>query len=142
MRFMPLLLATAVACAGSPSSAPRRGSTSDGDVIRYRLKLRHNSVDPGEAFRCYGRCQAEATPRGYVECLAECPGFEVTPGAYCAKDEVPPLAACLMVRRVRIKKELDPAVVVLAVIGEFALVVALASLCASSGSQCGYGYRY
>ncbi|HEV8245044.1 MAG TPA: hypothetical protein VGP93_04725 [Polyangiaceae bacterium] len=135
-----LLLALCLACSSSarraaPSSSPPAGSGDD--VVRYRLRLRHNPVDPGEAFRCYGHCQEQTTPKGYFECLSQCPGFEITPGAYCAKDEVPPLAACLMVRRVPRSKEVPPGLVVLAVLGSFLLVVGAASLCSSSSSQCG-----
>ncbi len=136
------LLAACVACGGS-SNTRSSGShrSSDDDVIRYRLKLRHNPVDAGEAFRCYARCQSEPTPQGYFECLSRCPGFEVTPGAYCAKDEVPPVAACLTARKVRARQEVNAGLIVLAVIGEFLLIVATSSLCSSSSAQC-YQYRY
>lgn len=110
--------------------------------MRYRLQLRDNPVDPGEAFRCYGRCQSQPTPQGYFQCLSACPGFEVTPGAHCAKYEVPPVAACLTTRKVPAAKEVDPGLVVLAVVGSFLLVVGAASLCSSSSAQCGYGYGY
>ena len=142
-RLGSLLLALCVACgsSGAQPSAPK-GTASTDDVIRYRLQLRHNRVDPGEAFRCYGRCQSQPSPEGYFQCLSECPGFEVTPHARCAKDEVPPVAACLTVHKVRAGKEVDPGFVVLAVLGSVLLVVGAASLCSASSSQCGYGYGY
>jgi len=141
-RLGTWLFAVCVACGSTQTPAPNRRTSSDEDVLRYRLQLRHNPVDAGEAFRCYGRCQSEPTPQEYVECLSDCPGFEITQGAYCAKDEVPPVAACLTVRRVRAGKEVDPGLVVLAVVGSIVLVVGAASLCSSSTSQCGYGYGY
>jgi hypothetical protein len=70
----------------------------------------------------------------------ECPGFDITPNEYCSNTEVPPVAACLTVRRIPMTKEPDPGLVVLAVVGSFLLVVGAASLCGSSRSQCGYGY--
>jgi hypothetical protein len=114
--------------------------TASNEVARYRLLLRDNPVDPGEAFRCHGHCQAENTPRGYLECLQECPGFEVTPNEYCSNTEVPPVAACLTVRRVPLSREPDKDLVVLAVIGSFMLVVGAASLCSASRSHCGSVY--
>ena len=130
----------ACSCAGS-NAGPARAAhlQQDEDVVRYRLLLRGNPVNPGDAFRCYGGCQAESTPNDYLACLKECPGFDTTPGEVCAKTEVPPVAACLVVRKVRkADKEVDPGLVVLEVAGIFALVVTAASLCASSNSQCGY----
>jgi hypothetical protein len=103
------------------------------------LPLRHNPVDKGEAFRCYGACQPQATPKGYLDCLAECPGFEITDGAVCDQFDVPPEAACFTVRKIPSTAEPDPGLIVLAVIGSIALVVAATSLCASSNSQCYYG---
>jgi hypothetical protein len=111
-------------------------------VARYRLPLRYNSVDPGAAFRCYGHCQAQQSPVGYLKCLAECPGFEITEGVRCADTEVPPVAACFTVRQIPKQSEPSQGWVVLAVIANVALIVGLASVCASSASQCGYGYNY
>ena len=124
------------------TSASSADDISDPDVARYRLPLRYNAVDPGAAFRCYGQCQSQTTPVGYLQCLAECPGFEVTRGVRCADDEVPPIAACFTVREVPARSEPSPGWVVLAIIANVALVVTLASVCASSASQCGYGYYY
>ncbi|HEY3236392.1 MAG TPA: hypothetical protein VGJ84_16865 [Polyangiaceae bacterium] len=142
MRVLSLLLALCLSCSSS-SPPPTRSSpraAGSGEVVRYRLELRGNPIDPGEALRCYGRCQAETSPKRYLECLAKCPGFETTPGAYCTQDEVPPVAVCLTARRIPASREVDPGLVVLAVVGSFLLVVGAASLCASSRSQCGYGY--
>ena len=129
------------ACGGSSHSATSADGLSDPGVARYRLPLRYNSVDPGQAFRCYGHCQEQTSPQGYLQCLSECPGFEVTQGVRCADDEVPPLAACFTVRQVAAGTEPSPGWVVLAVIANVALIVTLASVCASSSSQCGYGYQ-
>lgn len=138
--FLSLLLAV---CLGCSSAAPKAGTASDLDdpnAARYRLQLRENPVDPGQAFRCYGQCQSQDGPKGYLQCLTECPGFEITPGVRCASDEVPPIAACFTVRQIPRQSEPDPGWVVLAVIANVALIVTLASVCASSQSQCGYGY--
>jgi len=132
-------LVLCLACSGSGFG---RGSSTaggaPGSTVRYRLRLRHNPVDTGEAFRCYGACQQQSTPKGYMECLADCPGFEITDGAVCDQLDVPPEAACFTVRRIPKTTEPDPALIVLAVVGSFALVIAASSLCASSSSQC-YG---
>ena len=76
-------------------------------------------------------------PQGYLECLGQCPGFEITADASCAKYEVPPVAACVTVRKIPKQSEPPAGVVVLATVGAFLLVVGLSSLCASSSSQCG-----
>lgn len=136
-RALSVLLAGCLACSGSqksPASALR-----DPEVVRYRLLLRDNPVDKDGAFRCYGRCQSEPTPDGYLQCLQGCPGFEITSGVKCASYEVPPVAACFTARKVPLKDEMDPSLVVLAVVANVAIVVALASVCAStSTNQCGY----
>ncbi|HEY5958800.1 MAG TPA: hypothetical protein VIV60_19700 [Polyangiaceae bacterium] len=145
-RSAALLLMLSMACSGAHQSKARtqasghRSLVMSHDVARYRLLLRDNPVDPGEAFRCHGHCQAESSPRGYLECLQQCPGFEITQNEYCSNTEVPPIAACLTVRRIPMTKEPDPNLVVLAVVGSFLLVVGAASLCNASKSQCGYGY--
>lgn len=137
-----LLLAGCLAC--SSAGPPRSGADlDDPGAARYRLPLRANPVDPGQAFRCYGRCQSQASPVGYLQCLAECPGFDVTEGVRCAEDEVPPVAACFTVRSMPLSSEPSPGWVVLAVLANVALIVTLASVCASSPAQCGYGaYPY
>jgi hypothetical protein len=147
-RILALVIITSFVCACARPSGARTSTSNHGtlvssnDVVRYRLLLRENPVDPGEAFRCHGRCQTETSPIKYLECLATCPGFDITPNEYCSNYEVPPVAACLTVRRVPKTSEPDPGLVVLAVVGSFLLVVGAASLCSSSKSQCGYGYNY
>lgn len=128
-----MLLCLLLGCNSVPAKAPKR----DGNTIRYRLLLRDNPVSPGDASRCYGACQSAATPKDYVECLSACPGFETTPGEYCSRTEVPPVAACLTVRKIPAAKEVPPGLVVLAVVGQFALVVGAVALCNASSSQCG-----
>jgi len=141
------LVAIAMACAG-PATTRKRASAAKagaaGSVVRYRLLLRENPVSPGDAFRCYGHCQDEIDPKAYLACLSECPGFEVTHGATCAKYEVPPETACLTARQIPASSEVPPGLVVLAVIGTFMVVVGASSLCALSSSQCGgfAGPRY
>ena len=141
------LVAIAMACAG-PASSRKRASAAKagtmGGVVRYRLLLRENPVDPGEAFRCYGHCQNEVDPKAYLACLSACPGFEVTHGATCAKYETPPETACLTARQIPASADVPPGLVVLAVIGTFMVVVGASSLCALSSSQCGgfVGPRY
>jgi len=139
-RFVAVLAIAASGCGGGSRAAGSADDLSDAGVARYRLPLRYNSVDAGQAFRCYGHCQPETSPQGYLQCLGECPGFEVTQGVRCADDEVPPIAACFTVRQIAASSEPDPGWVVLAVLANVALIVTLASVCASSSSQCGYGY--
>jgi len=127
------LLGLLVACNSVPAKQPKR----EGETIRYRLLLRNNAVSPTDAAHCFAACQSAETPNKYVDCLSECPGFEKTPGEYCSNTDIPPEAACLTVRSVSAKKELPPGLVVLAIIGEVALVVGASSLCSISSSQCG-----
>lgn len=119
------------------NSPPKTAAKRPGDTVRYRLLLRENPVSPRDASICYGECQQASTPKRYVECLATCPGFETTPGEYCRQDEVPPVAACLTVRKIPAKSEPPPGLVVVAVIGAWALAIAATSLCTSSTAQCG-----
>jgi hypothetical protein len=138
--FTASLVAIAMACSG-PASSRKRASAAKagpaGSVVRYRLLLRENPVDPAEAFRCYGHCQDAPDPKAYLACLSECPGFEVTHGATCAKYETPPETACLTARQIPASSDVPPGLVVLAVIGTFMVVVGASSLCALSSSQCG-----
>jgi hypothetical protein len=127
------LIVGLVSCNSPEPKAPKR----DPNTVRYRLLLRENPVSPRDASICYSECQQAATPKRYVECLATCPGFEMTPGEYCSNTEIPPVAACLTVRRIPATKEPPPGLVVLAVVGSWALVFAAASLCNVSSSQCG-----
>lgn len=136
-KALALAVALSVVAAGcgkkKPSGTPKR----DAAVVRYRLLLRENPVSPQAAFHCYGACQEQETPAGYLGCLEECPGFDTTPGITCAGYEVPPVAACFTARKVDVSDELDPGWVVLAVIAEVAIIVSLASVCASTSSgQC------
>ncbi|HEY5372604.1 MAG TPA: hypothetical protein VIK01_02920 [Polyangiaceae bacterium] len=125
-------------CHGQSNPGAAYAHRPDPDTTRYRLLLRANPVDPGGAFRCYGACQSQESPRGYLDCLQACPGFEITAGEYCSPNEVPPVAACFTARKVRAGTEPPPVGLVLAVLGSFLLVIAASSLCASSSSQCGY----
>jgi len=135
-RFRRVLCGCLVVLAGcnSVESKPPRRS---GETVRYRLLLRDNPVSPQDAVHCYGACQSEPTPQSYVECLSKCPGFEMTLGEYCSNTEIPPAAACLTVRKIPISKEPPPGLVVLAVVGSFALAVTAVSLCSLSATQCG-----
>jgi hypothetical protein len=137
-----LLLCSSLACAGSNAGASS-AANFDPDVARYRLLLRENPIDPGEAFRCYGGCQEQTTPDGYLSCLSQCPAFEVTQGVACAPHEVPPVAACITARRVPAsdKREVEPGYVVVAVLANIALVVALGVAC-TEASSCGAYYFY
>jgi hypothetical protein len=136
-----LLLSLSLSCGGTPrrkgAGYPRPPDPRD-NATRYRLRLRENAVDPGEAFRCFGSCQEQQTPKGYLDCLSRCPGFEVTQHEYCTKDEVPPVAACFTVRKIKRTPKPPDALVVIAVIGSFLLVIGAESLCATAHSQCGY----
>jgi len=131
------VLAVVVAGLNGCNSAPPKHPTFDPDVIRYRLLLRENPVSPTDAAHCFVGCQSAAAPNAYVDCLSACPGFEKTPGAHCEPTETPPEAACLNVQRVKFKNEPPPGMVVLAVIGEIALVVGAVSLCNISSTRCG-----
>lgn len=135
-RWIALGLAGVLACSSSTPKPASAGNESG--VVRYRLELRNNPVSAGDAFRCYGGCQSASSPQAYLDCLAACPGFEVTPGVRCSKEEVPPVAACLTVRKIPRQEPVPAGAVVLATVGAFLLVVGAASLCAASSSQCGY----
>src|SRR5215213_6348048 len=132
---LSLVLVGLLGCNSVPPKAPKQEGT-----VRYRLLLRENPVSPQEASHCFSQCQSATTPKAYVECLSACPGFEITDGEYCSKTEVPPVAACLTARKIPRAKETPPGLVVLAIVGEFALVVGAASLCSISSSQCGYHF--
>ena len=119
------------------NSAPPKHPASQSNTVRYRLMLRNNPVSSSDAAHCFVACQSADTPNAYVDCLAACPGFEKTDGQACEKTDVPPEAACLTVHKISAKKEPPPGVVVLAIVGEIALVVAATSLCNVSSSQCG-----
>lgn len=133
LRVVALGLVVLVGCNNVEVKRPKRS----GETVRYRLKLRENAVSPAEASRCFAACQSLSDPKKYVDCLSECPGFETTPGEYCSNTEVPPVAACLTVRQIPVTKEVPPGLVVLAIVGQMALVVGAASLCSISNSNCG-----
>jgi hypothetical protein len=132
-QVLAAFVAGLMGCTGSVAKHP----TFDPDVIRYRLLLRNNPVSSTDAAHCFVGCQSTQTPNAYVDCLSACPGFDKTPGVKCESTETPPEAACLTVRRVKIKNEPPPGMIVLAIIGEIALVVGAASLCNISNTQCG-----
>lgn len=134
------LLVACLSCGGGRKRTLTSLQYRDPDTVRYRLRLRDNPEHPGEAFRCYGSCQSQTTPAGYVACLRQCPGFEIDPGYRCAEYEVPPVAACLTARKIQLKGEPDPGLLVLSVITAGVVVaVGMSSLCAASTStQCNY----
>lgn len=136
-KLLSLVLVLLTTCdrsgAGGVQTPP---PNTDPHAIRYRLKLRHNPVDPGGAFRCYGACQSAASPKAYVECLSECPGFERTPGMKCDPGDVPPETACITVFKVPKTSEPNSGQVVIGVIGSVLLVVGLASVCQASANGC------
>jgi len=61
------------------------------------------------------RVSAAATPKRYIECLEECPGFERR-RRILQQHEVPPVAACVTVREIPANKEPPPGLIVIAVI--------------------------
>jgi hypothetical protein len=75
--------------------------------------------------------------------LSECPAFEVTEGVTCDPDDGIPRSVCIVRRPPAPVNEPTPGAIVATVLLGFALVFALPSLCAASGSQCwGSYYRY
>ncbi len=136
IALTPLLILT-FACGGPQSTA--KASQYDPNVARYRLLLRDNPVDSGEAFRCYGACQDHTTPDAYLGCLTLCPAFEATQGVACSPDEVPPIAACITARRLPDHEETNAGYKVVAIIANVALIVALGAACTAS-TTCGAYY--
>jgi len=134
-----LMLTLSLSCGGARKGASKPPKY-DLNVARYRLLIRENPIDPGEAFRCYGACQDLTQPDTYLECLSKCPAFEVTKGVACAPYELPPETACITARRLPAKQEIDPAYKVVAVIAGVALIVALGFPCTSSTSCGAYYY--
>lgn len=133
-QLLCVVVMTLVACNSVKVQAPKK----PGSTVRYRLLLRENPVSPSDAMHCFSGCQSAPTPNAYVDCLSQCPGFETTPDEYCSSTEVPPVAACLTVHKIPAKSEPPPGMVVLAIVGEVALVVGAATLCSISSSQCGF----
>jgi hypothetical protein len=93
-------------------------------------------MDPALALHCYADCQPRTTPEDYMSCLEACPGFETTAGVACGAEEVPPIAACFTARQLPPASEPEPGTLVIGVVAGFSVVVALASVCASSSTQC------
>ena len=136
MRSAPglaLLVVLLFGCNNAKAKHPQMTS----NAIRYRLLLRNNPVSSRDASRCFAECQPAPTPKQYIQCLQLCPGFEETPGELCSNTDKPPEAVCFNVRKVPAKTEPSPGMVVLAVVGEVALVVGAASLCSLSNTRCG-----
>lgn len=131
-RVLGLGVSLMLGCNSVPPKPPKRPA----NTVRYRLLLRENPVSPRDALHCFSECQSADTPNKYVDCLAACPGFESTSGEYCSKSEVPPEAACLTVTKIPAKSEVPPGLVVLAIVGDVALVVGAVALCDISSSQC------
>jgi hypothetical protein len=136
-----LMAAQLGGCAGSTSGAAApasgAGAPPQPGLTRYRLLLRDNPVSPAQAFHCYADCQPQPAPAAYLHCLQSCPGFETTPGVACLPEELPPIAACFTAREASPVAGQDTGDVVIANIAGVVLVVALASVCASSSStQC------
>jgi hypothetical protein len=133
------LFLASLGCGSSRLVPPQSQSTVPMEVTRLRLPLSQNPVDPGAALRCYAQCQEQDTPQGYLECLADCPGFETTPGVACAPNEVPPLAACFTARSAVLRSEPKTSSVVVAVIGDIPFMVGVAAVCASQTEPCSEG---
>lgn len=117
----------------APPPANRPVLARNADVVSYRLPLRDNP-NPREAQDCYDACQAEKLPKRYLECLSQCPGFQVVEGSACAPDDVPPVARCLTAHKVEKSDHVDPRLVVAEVAG-FLLVFTLASVTAPTYHQ-------
>lgn len=132
-RAALVVLCGLCACNNPKPLHPKR----TGETIRYRLLLRNNPVSSADAAHCFSACQSAGTPNEYVDCLSACPGFESTPGEYCSSTEVPPEAACLTVTKIPAKAEVPPGLVVLAIVGSYALAVGAVSLCNVSSTHCG-----
>jgi hypothetical protein len=111
-------------------------------IVRYRLLIHDNPVDPARAFRCYGSCRQAPTEAVYLECLSQCPGFEVEGGAVCGPDEGIPNSVCIVHRPPSPRQEPAPGAVVAAILLNVVVLFSLASICNASASQCGLGSGY
>jgi hypothetical protein len=131
-------VALLASCSAGSNGGARSPEAPDSSVVRYRLQLRANPVSPSAALHCYASCQPETTPEGYLACLEQCPGFERTPGVACLPDEVPPVAACFTARALPTGVQPGTRLIVIGVVANVALVVGLASVCASQDSPCTY----
>lgn len=123
---------TSSAASKGPAASPSIPSIATTKPIRYRLRISNNPVDPANAFRCYGDCRQAPTEDALIKCLSRCPGFEVTEGAVCSKDEGIPRSFCIDRRPAKKTSEPDAGVVVLTVMLDVALIFALANMCSSS----------
>ncbi len=127
----------------TPASPPSPAAIAKGrGVVRYRLRIHDNPVDSAEAFRCYGVCKDAATEATYLECLGQCPGFEVAAGVTCGPDEGIPLSVCIDRRPTAPRQEPTPGLIVVAMLLDIAVLFSLSSLCNASASQCGFAYGY
>ncbi len=129
----------------APTPAPARNPawlTNLTGVVRYRLLIHDNPVDPAQAFRCYASCRQAPSEAVYLECLSQCPGFEVQAGARCGPDEGIPNSVCIVRGPPSPRNEPTPGAVVAAVLLNVVVLFGLASFCTSSPSQCGFGYGY
>jgi hypothetical protein len=124
----------------APAQAPALLTNVTG-VVRYRLLIHDNPVDPAQAFRCYSGCRQAPTEAIYLECLRQCPGFEAEAGVTCGPEEGIPNSVCLVHRVPSPQREPTPGVVVAAILLNFVVLFGLASICNASASQCGFGYR-
>jgi len=129
---LALLVLLLFGCNNATVKHPQKTS----NAIRYRLLLRNNPVSSRDASRCFAECQPASTPKQYIQCLQLCPGFEETPGETCSNTDKPPEAVCFNVRKVPAKTEPSAGMIVLAVVGEVALVVGAISVCKLSSTQC------
>jgi hypothetical protein len=111
-------------------------------TVRYRLLIHGNRVDPAQAFRCYGGCRQAATETAYLECLSQCPGFEVEGGAVCGPDEGIPNSVCIVRRPPAPRDEPRTGAVVAMVLLNIVVLFSLVSICNASASQCGFGNSY
>ena len=109
-------------------------------LVRYRLLISGNPVDPRDALHCYAGCRQSPTEMTYLECLSQCPGFEVDAGLRCGPDEGIPNSVCIERRPSGPRNEPPSGAVIAAVILNVALLFSLASLCNASASQCSLGY--
>jgi hypothetical protein len=129
----------------APAPAPARTSVQPANgrgTIRYRLLISGNPVDPARAFRCYGGCRQAPTEAVYLECLSQCPGFEVEADATCGPDEGIPNSVCIVHGPPAPRDEPSTGAVLAAVILNVVVLFSLVSICNASASQCGgYGYR-
>jgi hypothetical protein len=131
--------------ASTPAPAPAltyAQLTNAKGIVRYRLLIHGNPVDPAKAFRCYSGCRQAPTEEVYLECLSQCPGFEVEGGALCGPDEGIPNSVCIVHRPPAPRQEPTAGAVVAAVILNVVVLFSLVSLCNASASQCGLGYGY